>query len=384
MKSRWVLLLVLACLAAVVAGCGSGSDSSSTGGGETTATETEAEGGGGDSVVAEAEAAAAKSEEVPKEIASGSMPPFKPKPGATIYFVNCDESVEGCANQYKGYSAAAKVLGWTVEDCDAKFEVQLAIQCFNNGINAGADAIVTDAFTYENVKPGFDAAKKAGIPVIAMFSGNEPNTPGIYAEIAQSQGLTQGQEVADWVIAESAGEANVLFVGETALGIDRQRRASFEEGIERCSNCSYEYLQFSQASAATQLPQQLQAALNSNPDIDYIVGTYDGVALAAANAVRNAGKQDSVKVVGLDANIPNLELIKKDEIQVADSAQGSVEPGWTAADATARVLADGEPLGDVPNALMIITPKNIGELPNGSFEGAIDFEQQFEELWEMK
>jgi ribose transport system substrate-binding protein len=378
MKKVWVLAALAACVAIVVTGCGSSSGDSSSG-------STEASSGGGESsssIVAEAEAASAKSEEVPQKIAASALPKYKPKTGFKIAYINCDEAVEGCANQYIGFAAAAKVLGWSVDDCDAKFEIPLVIKCFENAINANVDAIVINGFSATDVAVGYESAEKAGIPIIGSFTGNKPDAPGVKADMALTQGLTQGKEVADWVIADSGGKANALWVGETTLAIDRQRKASFEEEMKKCTECVVSDIQFSQASAETQLPQQLQAKVTSDPDINYIIGTYDSVALAAANAVRNAGKSESIKVIGEDANIPNLELIKKGEIQVADAASASREPGWTTADATARVLSGVSVPHDVKTATMIITPNNITELPNEEFQGAIEFEKQFEDLWE--
>ena len=128
------------------------------------------------------------------------------------------------------------------------------------------------------------------------------------------------------------------------------------------------------------LPQQLQAELQSNPDIDYIVGTFDAVALAAADAVRQAGKEDEIRVAGFDADAPNLELVRAGDIQLADVTSGTTEPGYVAIDAAARYLA-GEEVPEISEVTsMLITPDNIGDIGDSYF-GPTGFAEQFAQLW---
>lgn len=363
--------------AAVVAlaGCGDDSSSSETAGGPAAAAAT-AE---APSWLAEAEAATAEATRVPTEIASAKLGKFTPKPGASIFYINCDMAVEGCANQYRATAKAAEVLGYDIELCDGKFAADTAMTCFTNAVNANPDVIVTNGLGRDLVPEGIEAAKKAGIPVVGSFT---PNKEGINedANVAFDNGTTQGELIADWVIADSGGNANVLWLGETALSVDVQRKAAFEERMAACESCDVSDIQFTNTTLQTTLPQQLQAELQSNPDINYIVGTFDGAALVATDAVRSAGKADSIKVAGMDGNAPNMELVKKDDIQKVDLTTGTTEPGWAVADVVARLYSGEDVPKDVPVTNVLVTPQNIGEV-GLQYVGPPNLEEQFKELW---
>jgi ABC-type sugar transport system substrate-binding protein len=116
--------------------------------------------------------------------------------------------------------------------------------------------------------------------------------------------------------------------------------------------------------------------------VTYIVGTFDAVALAATDAIRQAGKTDAIKVAGFDADAPNLELIKKGDIQVADITTGSTEPGWAAADAAARAIAGNDLPPVVSTSQVLLTKDNLGQIDK-TFIGATGFEDQFKQLWKM-
>jgi Periplasmic binding protein domain len=76
----------------------------------------------------------------------------------------------------------------------------------------------------------------------------------------------------------------------------------------------------------------------TNTEVEYMVGTFDAVALAAADAIRQAGKANQIQVGGFDADAPNLELVRNGEIQKFDVTSRTSEPGWAAIDAAARIV----------------------------------------------
>jgi ribose transport system substrate-binding protein len=368
----WIAVLVTAGI--VIAGCGSSSSSSSSSSGE-----TEAE-SGGSAIVSEAEAATKEAEAVPTEIPSASLGPVTPKAGGTVYHVACDLSLPGCANQAKGVKSAAAAIGFKYEQCDGGSSPDTIAECFTNAVNAKPDVIIPNGLGVDTAGEGYAAAAKAGIPIVGMFTGNPPGTEGVVTEVAGETCLQQGKANADWVIADSGGTANAVFIGTQTYKCNQQRLSSFEKEIEKCSGCTSSNLIFSIASLGSTLPQQIQAELQSNPDVTYMVGTFDAVALAAADAIRQAGKTEEIKVAGFDGDAPNLELIRNGEIQQVDITSGTTEPGWAAVDAAARVI-NGEEVPPVTNVSTVLaSAANVEELGE-AYLGATGFEKQFEELW---
>ncbi|MDQ2700418.1 MAG: sugar ABC transporter substrate-binding protein [Actinomycetota bacterium] len=371
MREKFKLVLaVFGCAlvgAFVIAGCGSDDSSDDSGGNVDSG------------VVETAQAAADESTTVPAEIIAGE--PFTPKADGFIYHVGCDQSLEGCAKQAKSLEAATKALGYKFELCDGGSTPDRIASCFTNAVNAKPDAIVTNGISSTDAGDSYTAVADSGIPHIAMFTGDPiGKVPGVVTEVAGNVCVTGAEDLANWIIADSDGEANVLFVGTETFNCNAQRLEGFSNQMKKCETCELDTLQFSIDSIQSTLPQQIQAELQSNADIDYIVGTFDSVALAAADIVRQAGKADSIKVAGFDGDGPNLELIRQGDVQAADMTTGGDEPGWVAADAAARVIAGEKVETTTPVTKLLVEEDNVNDIGD-TYTGPEGFEEQFKSLW---
>jgi ABC-type sugar transport system substrate-binding protein len=204
--------------------------------------------------------------------------------------------------------------------------------------------------------------------------------PGVATEIGGDVCERQGEILAASVIADSGGTANALFLETQTYKCNQQRVAGFLSGMEACETCQADTLEFSITAIGTDLPGQVTAELTANPDLTYIVGTFDGPALVAADAVRQAGLEDEIQVAGFDANPPNLELIRNGDVQFADIASGQSESAWAAVDAAARVIAGQDLPENIGVTLLLITADNIDQI-DGTYEGPDGYEDMFKALW---
>lgn len=381
MRSGAKVLAVLAALAMVgAAGCGSSDDdgASKDSGAAQSSTKTASD----PAWLTSAEAAAADATKIPDTVPSNDLGPFDPPKGKTIYHVACNLALEGCSKIANAIEGGTKALGYKFEKCDGGTTADKIGACFTNAVNAKPDAIVVNGIDVNTAGDGYAAASKAGIPIIGTFTGNPEGAEGVKTEVAGDACTKEGTALANWIIADSKGKANALFVGTKTYACNIQRQQSFLDTMKACETCKTDTLEFAIDAIQSGLPQQLQSAIQTKPDLTYIVGTFDAVALAATDAIRQAGKSDSIKVAGFDADAPNLELVKKGDIQVADITTGSTEPGWAAADAAARAIAGKELPPTVSTSQILITKDNIGDIGK-TYVGATGFEDQFKKLWNM-
>jgi ribose transport system substrate-binding protein len=373
-RLKAVGLVGAAVLALAVAGCGSndnGSSATGTSAQTTTAASTPA-------WLTKADDAAQKAQEVPTEILSSSLGEFTPKPKATIYHVACNLALEGCTKIANGIKAGVNALGYEFKICNGGTTADKIGACFDNAINSKPDAIIVNGIGASDAADQYAKVAKSKIPLVGTFTGNDPGVEGVATEIAGDVCSKQAKANADIVISDSKGKANVLFVGTKTFKCNIQRQQGFLDEMKTCATCKVSTLPF---AIQSQLPQQLQAALQKNPNIDYIVGTFDAIALAATDAVRQAGKADQIKVLGFDGDAPNLALVKKGEIQIADVTTGAPEDGWAAADAAARAIAGKDLPPIVSVTTLAVTKDNIGQIPGGIYTGPQGFEDQFKKLW---
>jgi ribose transport system substrate-binding protein len=374
------VLAVLAALAmAGVAGCGSSKDDgASKGSGAAQSSKPAAD----PAWLTSAQSAAVGATKIPDAVPSNDLGPFDPPKGKTIYHVACNLALEGCSKIANAIEAGTKALGYKFQKCDGGTTADKIGACFTNAVNAKPDAIVVNGLDVNAAGDGYAAAEKAGIPIIGSFTGNPEGAKGVKTEVAGDACTKEGTALANWIIADSKGKANALFVGTKTYACNIQRQESFVSALKACATCKSDTLEFAIDAIQSGLPQQLQSAIQTKPDVTYIVGTFDAVALAATDAIRQAGKSGSIKVAGFDADAPNLELVKKGDIQVADITTGSTEPGWAAADAAARAISGNDLPPTVSTSQVLITKDNIGQVGK-TYVGATGFEAQFKKLWNM-
>ncbi|HVW46650.1 MAG TPA: sugar ABC transporter substrate-binding protein [Solirubrobacterales bacterium] len=402
-----VLLAALLCVGVVTA-CGS---SSSSGGSETTANEEEAatseEGGGEEEAGAEegeeggASLAALKTEveELSTEPSGIVQPkiglkPFTPKAGGKIYNISCDLSIVGCTTVSGEIRKATETIGYGYQLCNGGASPEAPNTCFTQAINAKPSAIVVNAIGSEVAAQGYEAAKAAGIPVIGVFTGDPGDGSVAEVQTGASEESTgcyeQGTIIAKAITAESEGKANTLFLTENAIGCDVARQEGFEAEFPKvCPECKYEKLQFNTETIENTLPQQVQAALNSNPELNWVVGVYDQAASIAATQVLQAGKGDQISVAGMDGNPENVELMLKKQVQKFDLAFDLGPVAWSGVDAAARIYS-GQKVGTevprgVPAQQYLLTWDNVASLgPSKTWAGPPHFEEEFKELWNGK
>lgn len=329
---------------------------------------------------------AAAAQVFPKTIPSKMYGAFKPKANGTIYHIACNLALPGCTKIKNGIQAGVKALGYKFKLCNGGTTADQVTACFTNAINAKPSAVIINGIGTSGAADGFARLAAKKIPVIGTFTGNKLGTKGVATEIAGTTCSAQSKQLADVIMADSNGKANVLYVGAKDFTCLVQRQSGFLGEMKKCTTCKVTTLEFAIAGLTSQLPQQLQSALQSNPDVTYIVGTFDFAALTAVDAIRQAGKSGQIKVLGYDGDAPNLDLVKKGDIQIADNTTGAGEDGWAAADAAARAMLGQKLKPSTPVTTLVVTQKNFSQIPGGkgNYDGPTGYQAQFKKLWGRK
>jgi ribose transport system substrate-binding protein len=357
----------------LTAACGS-DGKKSTANGQTTPTASAATA----AIVTAAEKSVADHQQFPAKILAAGA--FTPTKTAVIYNVACDQSLVGCSVIAKGIKSGVEALGYEYRLCDAGKTPQQASGCFSQAVNGKAAAIITNAVGTNVAGDGYAAAGAAKIPVAAIFSGNAPGAPGVVAEVGADACAGQGANIADYVIANSKGKANVLLLTERSIACNIQRTDGFTAEINKCPDCTSKLLQFDIATMQTNLPRQVLAEIQANPNLNYVVGVFGAASQVGATSVQQSARP-GISVAGLDSDPAILQLMKDGDIVKGSVAFGRGEAGWTAVDAIARLLAGQTPAASLPVQQLLITDANVANLPTGGFDGATDYQTQFKALW---
>lgn len=393
------LVLAASVLALIVglAACGGGSDSS-TGSESTSAESTEAEGGKEETVsesdsggagVAEAKAAVAKSLQKPSWEPPGSPIDTSGLKGKTVYDIANTLSLAFTKTLTENTTKAFAAAGIKNVVVDSKADVSQTTKLIEQAVSQDAAAILVQSQASDLISAPLKVAKEAGIPVIELFEGD----PGMPTKDQEEQGVAAlatycyscaGELLADWTVADSNGEV----VGVTYFDSDVGASQALNEGQKAqfakvCPSCEVEYKDVLVADWTTSLPTLTQTDL-SNPDLNYFIPNYDGMATYMVPAIKAAGAEDRVKIASFNANLPFLEELEKGGVIAADLGSPVGWMGWAIADQAMRVMNGEPPLEDVGIPFRMFDESNIGEIdlkaPEDTWYG-VDFAKEYEQLW---
>ncbi len=165
-------------------------------------------------------------------------------------------------------------------------------------ITQKVDGIILVAIDVNGVKPAVTAAKKAGIPVIAI-DAQIPNGDNIaFVGVDNtSAGGEIGKYFSDYVKSNMGGAAKVGVVGALNSFIQNQRLDGFKaevgQKVKFLDTVDGQNVQDVALSAAENL-------MTANPDMTAIYATGEPALLGAVSAVTSQARGDSMKVFGWD------------------------------------------------------------------------------------
>jgi simple sugar transport system substrate-binding protein len=210
--------------------------------------------------------------------------------------------VDGVKKQVAKYGGEVTVLS---SDNDlAKMAANL-----DSAVNQKFDGILLDHGDPNALSAGVNRALEAGIPVVAFDSGLN-DIQGV-TNLAQND-----QKLAEMTLNEMAkdigGKGNIVKVWVAGFAPMESRQISYKKFLEQYPDIK-EIAAFGDASNP-QLDTQnkLEAVLKKYPnkgDITAIWASWDEFAKGAANAVKQAGR-DEIKIYGIDLSDEDLKMIQ--------------------------------------------------------------------------
>ena len=225
-------------------------------------------------------------------------------------------------------------------------------------ITQKVDGIVLVAIDVNGVKPAVTAAKKAGIPVIAVdaqIPGGD-NVAFVGVDNAKA-GEEIGTFFADFVKKEMGGKAKVGIVGALNSFIQNQRLDGFKKtasvpGVTFADTVDGQNVQDVALTASENL-------MTANPSMTAIYATGEPQLIGAVSAVDTAGRKDKVKVFGWDLTAQAVKGIDEGWV-AAVVQQDPYTEGKVAIESLAKLKKGGtvDPVIHVP--VTIVTKANVG------------------------
>lgn len=203
------------------------------------------------------------------------------------------------------------------------------------------------------LQPQLQAAEEAGIPVVIGHFHDDSTVPvpecegcasGVSA-LVTAPFYTAGKAAADWIIADSNGEANVLLVGGSDVlpspGTVDAMNAEFEA---ECPACATTEINIPVADWGTKTQSEIQSALQKDPSIDYVYVLYDALVAGAVPAVETLGRAGEVKIAGYNGSPYALDFIRDGDVVVMNVGEDTAAIGYATMDQAFRLLLGVDPV----------------------------------------
>jgi ribose transport system substrate-binding protein len=336
--------------------------------------------------LAEAKAEVEAAMQKPKFVPPGEAFDISKLKGKHIWIITSTMAVPFVATIAHGVEEAARVAGIETTLFDGKGDVSQWNRGMAQAVSQHADGIVTVGASPELMKGPMADALKANIPVVDAVTADKTAelVPGTFSHVSISF-FHSGQLQADYAIVKSGGKAHVLVLGDNEFPGEVSRVEGMQKELStRCPDCKVTVQDTQVGNLGVKLGQLAQTLLRRDPEVNFVLPTYDAQAIYVVPAIKAANFDRPIEVVGSDAVPSNLDWIRQSNIQVADVGEPETWLGWAALDEVARGMLGLKPVDEqVPLRLFVADNlKDVSNDENEVFGG--DFQSQYKQLWGLK
>lgn len=284
--------------------------------------------------------------------------------GKTVWWIPLGPAVD--AGVGPAVDEAFSALGVTVRTCDGEFLPTTVATCLDQAVSQGADGVMTGYVDYRSVPAAFDAVLEAGIPVLLAGATNNSGRPqSVEFAVADTTEILQraARTQLEAAIVDTQGAGNLVWVGfqdSEQLTAVTDYAASYV--AEDCPRCTFEQIDINSASL-NRLTSQVGATLTSHPDTDYVLVQVDPGVAPVVQAIRTAGLQTSVKVIGIGPTVETMTSLQNaDGPLVADSGVSTTYNGWAFSNSLVQMLSGVVPPEQVQSIYRLFTPETVDGL----------------------
>jgi ribose transport system substrate-binding protein len=286
----------------------------------------------------------------------------------TVGFSVYDMQYEFFQNMEAGTKEAVEANGWDYVLHDEKSDENEMVTGATKLLDDGVDVLIISPFKPDALGPIIAHAQELGVPVIVDDIGGG-GTP--YDAIVVSDNKDGGVQAADYIDEQikAAGITSKKVVSitcEPSAVYAAQRNIGFKEQIE---SLGYEVVtELSGNSVADEAYTIMKDALAKDPDVAGVFACNDPMAVAAANAIKDAGKNPTTDIitVGYNGDGEALTAIQDGGLS-ATVAQDPFGMGGLTVKLAKDVL-DGKTIEfgnaderEVYNPVTLVTPDNVAD-----------------------
>lgn len=232
----------------------------------------------------------------------------------------------------------------------------------NNFVSQGVDAIILLSGDVSECEESLQAASDAGI-LIGSCDAGYIDCVDIYTS---SDNYAIGEQVVGALSEAMGGEGKILQIYNDVGSMDRKRKGGAADVVAQNEKLSIDYnMVYAWPDYYDDIKSKMEAIiLSDGSEINGIFATFDGVGLAALQAVREAELESKMPIVGVDGETEALnEIADPDSAYYATVIQSWDDCGGVCVNEIFNALNGGSISSSqiyVPGIL--VTKKNVAEI----------------------
>lgn len=182
-------------------------------------------------------------------------------------------------------------------------DVQNEIANIESLIQQGCDAIIVSSLSGTSIYPAYKEVYDADIPLVIAASGcatEEEEAYNYYDTFVSTDEEEMGRAAADYANELLDGEGNVVMIRGVVESTNSMNRyvgwndqAKNYPGIKVIAEQAADWLRLTANEVMANI-------LQANEDIDLVYSENDEMALGALEAIRDAGREDEIKIISMD------------------------------------------------------------------------------------
>jgi ABC-type sugar transport system substrate-binding protein len=264
------------------------------------------------------------------------------------------------ANMTAAMKAKASALGEKLDVVDAKGDVSTELNQVEDLVTKHVDGIIMMPIDGKASQSAAKQVNQANIPLFALSTefapGAKVNLKSYIGVDDTEAGRMQGQYVNKML---PNGGRIIYIVGTYGASWTDRRKTGFMQTKHPNIQIASELQANGSRDEAKRITEDLLRKYPNKGQIVGLVAQNDEMAIGAAQAIHEAGRQSEFKVVvGVDGTKPGLQAIKSGE-ETATVLQRSADQGVKAVEVAASELADKpiKPRYDLP--FVLVTKANV-------------------------
>jgi ribose transport system substrate-binding protein len=283
----------------------------------------------------------------------------------------------------KRFAQRAAEVGFKFTHYENQGQQDQWVRGFNLATSQHTNVIDIPAINPSVIGPQIKAAQQAGTKVISSYqAGVEQHVDLVDAKTGLPY-QEAGALLAAWAVVKTKGNLDTLVSIDPTQSSSESIRAGLDSVFSKCSTCKVKYVEVPTSNWQTQLQSSISAALSADPNVNYVISTFDSAITFILPAIKAAHLDGKVGIDGYNGTPFVLDLIKKGDVQM----DVGNDENWVAdaiLDNDMRVAAGLPALDDEKIGTFIWDSDSVAKYGNKDALLDTNYTDGYAKLWGLK